>query len=331
MKALVYRSAGPAEQVLHVERFDIPEPASNELRIRVVYSGINPSDTKARAGVSVKSLPYPFVVPHSDGSGVVEGAGPGVDPAWLGKRVWFYNAQWQRQRGSGAEFVCLPVENVCELPEETSFEVGASIGIPLFTAWHAVHGYRDVKGKTVLVTGGAGNVGFHAIQLAYRAGARVIATASNPEKLALARLAGAELVVSYEDKERLIEDIQGYTGGEGVDLIIDVDAAFYAPLYPRLLGFGGLAVIYGSSMPEFEVSYRGMMRVFGTVSHFLVYELPVAQRDQIKREIARLLQSGVHQFPPTHSFAPEAAAAAHTLVERGVVGKAVIRFGGKPT
>ncbi|OON62390.1 hypothetical protein B0920_02680 [Massilia sp. KIM] len=328
MKAVVYRALGPAAEVLGLEELEVPEPGAQELRIRVAYSGVNPSDTKARAGISQSAMAWPWVVPHSDGSGVVERVGAGLDPSWLGKRVWFFNAQWRRQHGSAAEYLCLPPSQVAELPDGVALELGAAIGIPLLTAWHAVHAYGELRDRTVLVTGGAGNVALHAIQLARRAGARVIATASSEAKRSQAREAGAALALDYRDMDALAAALRAATDGAGADLIIDVDASWYAPHYPALLAFGGRAVVYGSRAPDFRLDYRGMMRIFGSVSHFIVYLLPPAQLARAVEGVNALLRAGGQRFGPVLRFAPEDAAAAHRFVEEGKVGKAVLAFAG---
>ncbi|WP_229463892.1 NADPH:quinone reductase [Massilia sp. 9I] len=316
---------GAAQQVLELVDMPVPAPGPGEVRVRVGYSGVNPSDTKARAGISLAAMPYPYVVPHSDGSGVVDDVGPGADRGLLGRRVWFFNAQWQRQHGSAADYVCFPAGLVRALPGNVGMAQGAGIGIPLLTAWHAVHGHVDVAGKTVLVTGGAGNVGFHAIQLARRAGARVLATAS-PAKAALAREAGAHAVFPYEDVAALAQAVRDASGGIGVALIVDVDASFYAPLYPALLAEGGCAVVYGSSTPEIRLDYRGMMRVAGTVSHFLVYKLAGEALACALRGVDTLLETDVHRFPAATCFDLRDAALAHTFVEQSRAGKALLGF-----
>jgi NADPH2:quinone reductase len=326
MQAVVYRRTGAARDVLSIEQLPEPLPGPGEVLVRVAYSGVNPSDVKARAGLG--GMAWEAVVPHSDGSGVVAGVGEGVDAAWLGKRVWFFHAQWQRAMGSAAQRVCLPLAQVAELPDGVPLRIGAAIGIPLMTAHHAVHGYGSVAGKTVLVTGGAGNVGFYAIQLARLAGARVAATVSGAEKGELACAAGADLVLDYRDADALGGRLHEFTGGRGVDVIIEVNASHNAPRYPEWLAFGGRVVVYGSHEAEIRFSYRGMMRVFGSVSYFVVYLLPPALQAQLVRDITQLLADGALRHAPQATFAPEQAAEAHEHVEAGRIGKALLKMGG---
>ena len=201
---------------------------------RIAFSGVNPSDVKSRAGVSGRPFAYNAVIPHSDGAGTIDAVGPGVPASRVGERVWVYNAQWERAHGTAAQFVTLPQARPCALPDGASFEVGASIGIPLMTAFHAVARCGSLLGKQVLVTGGAGAVGAYALQLARRAGARVITSVSNDAKAAQVRALGADAVINYRSED-LVARVRELSGGQGVDALIDVDAASHAPHYGSLL------------------------------------------------------------------------------------------------
>ena len=133
----------------------------------------------ARAGSFPNLLDDGLVIPNSDGAGVIEEVGDGVDASRVGERVWVYQAQFARRFGTAAQYVAVDAARAPALPDNASFEVGACLGIPVMTAHRAVFADGDVAGKTVLVTGGAGRVGYYAVQLASQAGATVIATASN--------------------------------------------------------------------------------------------------------------------------------------------------------
>ena len=102
--------------------------------------------------------------------------GDGVPAARIGERVWVWNAQWVRAFGTCAEYVTLPSEQAVRLPDKTSFEAGACLGIPAMTAYHAVAVAEAKPGMTLLISGGAGAVGHYAIQFAKAAGATVITT-----------------------------------------------------------------------------------------------------------------------------------------------------------
>jgi len=216
MQAAFYESTGPAREVLHVGRIELPEPGPGEVRVRVACSGVNPSDVKTRAGLRNKTLPFPRIVPHSDGAGVIDAVGAGVPAGRVGERVWIWNAAWKRAWGTAAECVVLPAAQAVHLPDEAGFEAGACLGIPALTAYHAAAVDGGVAGKAVLVAGGAGAVGHYAVQCARLLGARqVIATVSSDAKARLARDAGADLAVDYR-REDAAARIREATAGAGV-------------------------------------------------------------------------------------------------------------------
>jgi NADPH:quinone reductase len=176
MKAAWYEKQGAPRDVLIVGEMDDPQPLAGEVRIRVAFSGVNPGDVKKREDAFRVGMPYPRVIPHSDGSGTVDAVGEGVSREWIGLRVWCYGAQSYRPFGTAAEYTVVPLQQVAQLPEGVPLEQGACLGIPGITSHRAVHVAGSVKGKTVLVQGGAGAVGACAVQLAHQVGARVIAT-----------------------------------------------------------------------------------------------------------------------------------------------------------
>ncbi|MEL6774482.1 MAG: alcohol dehydrogenase catalytic domain-containing protein, partial [Pseudomonadota bacterium] len=164
MKAALYRSFGPAADVLEIVEMPTPDPGPGEVLVELRASGVNPSDVKLRAGARPgATMAYPYIVPHSDGAGVIVAAGEGVDQARIGQRVWLWNGQWRRQHGTAASHIALPAALTAPLPEGTDFAAGACLGIPAVTAWTAVLGDGPVSGQRVLVTGGAGSVGRYAV------------------------------------------------------------------------------------------------------------------------------------------------------------------------
>ncbi|HEY1322078.1 MAG TPA: NADPH:quinone reductase, partial [Streptosporangiaceae bacterium] len=200
MRAALYRDMGEAAEVFQVEEVDRPEPGPGEVLVRVHASGVNPTDYKARSG----AVPRPiddFQIPHQDGAGVIEAVGAGVDPRRVGERVWLWLAAAGRRWGTAAEWTALPARQAVPLPDGASFELGASLGVPAMTAHYCLFSDGPVNGQTVLVAGGAGAVGHFAIELAKRAGARVVTTVSSPDKAALAEKAGADLVVNYRSPD----------------------------------------------------------------------------------------------------------------------------------
>jgi NADPH:quinone reductase len=173
MKAAWYEKPGTARDVLVVGEMSHPQPRAGEVRIRIAFSGVNPGDVKKREDTFGIGMPYPRVIPHSDGSGTVDAVGDGVSREWIGRRVWCYGAQSYRPFGTAAEYTVLPLRQVVQLPKDVTLQQGACLGIPGITAHRAVHVGGPVEGKTVVVQGGAGAVGACAVQLAHQAGARV--------------------------------------------------------------------------------------------------------------------------------------------------------------
>lgn len=211
---------GPAAEVLKLGDLPIPEPGPGEVRLRVIASGLNPTDVKSR--VRPGSMPAPRVIPHQDGAGVIDKVGAGVPASRVGERVWVYIVQWQRAWGTAAEYTVVPARLAVTLPGNTSFAEGACLGIPAVTAHRCLFADGPIAGQTVLVTGGAGAVGHYAVQLAKWAGARVIATVSSAEKAASAAAAGADHTVNYRTGEAA-KEILALTGGAGVDRDVRVD------------------------------------------------------------------------------------------------------------
>ncbi len=222
MRAAIYESFGPAAEVLKVVEIERPEPGPGEVRVRVRVSAVNPTDWKSR-NAGQGELPFPFLVPNQDGAGEIDAVGEGVSEDRVGERVWLYFAAYKRQYGTAAQWICLPQEQAVALPADAGFDLGASLGIPALTAHRCLFADGPLDGLTVLVAGGAGAVGHYAIELARRAGARVISTVSSDEKAALARAAGAHETVNYREGDPA-EAILALAPG-GVDRVVEVAPA----------------------------------------------------------------------------------------------------------
>jgi NADPH:quinone reductase len=134
MRATWYERQGSAREVLTVGEMPAPIPSAGEVRIRIAASGINPGDVKKRENTFSYGMPYPRVIPHSDGAGRVDQLGAGISPEWLGRSVWCYGAQSYRPFGTAAQFTVVPLELVAPLPKNVAMEQGACLGIPGITA-----------------------------------------------------------------------------------------------------------------------------------------------------------------------------------------------------
>jgi NADPH2:quinone reductase len=324
MKAVWYERNGPAREVLTYGDMPDPEPGPGEVRVRLHASGVNPSDWKTRSGS--RPMAAPRVIPHSDGAGVIDRAGAGVDGARVGERVWTWNGQWKRPFGTAATFIVLPAEQAVRLPDGTSFEAGACLGIPALTAHRAVTVDGSVAGQSVLVSGGAGAVGHYAIQMAKILGARqVIATVSSPEKAEHARAAGADEVIDYKT-EWLAERVKALTGGRGVDRIVEVDIAGNAGLVPEIVARDGLCVVYGANAPQATFSFGPMIMSGAALRFFIVYELSPEARRKGVEDLTRWLEEGRLRHTIAATLPLERTAEAHELVEGGrVIGNVIVQ------
>ncbi|HEX2555050.1 MAG TPA: NADPH:quinone reductase [Microvirga sp.] len=324
MKAVWYERNGPAREVLTYGDMPDPEPGPGEVRVRLHASGVNPSDWKTRSGS--RPMVAPRVIPHSDGAGVIDRVGAGIDPGRVGERVWTWNGQWKRPFGTAAAFIALPSEQAVRLPEKTSFEAGACLGIPALTAHRAVTIDGSIEGRSVLVSGGAGAVGHYAIQMAKILGAaQVIATVSSAEKAAHARAAGADATVDYKT-ESVAERVKALTGGRGVDRVVEVDIAGNAALVPEIVARDGLCVVYGANAPQATFSFGPMIMSGAAVRFFIVYELSPEARKRGVEDLTRWLEDGRLQHTIAATLPLERTAEAHEVVESGrVIGNVIVQ------
>jgi NADPH:quinone reductase len=325
MKAVWFEANGPAREVLQHGDRPTPEPAPGEVRVRIAVSGVNPSDVKRRAGATGGALPFPWAVPNNDGAGIIDAVGAGVDAQRIGERVWLHSTGWKRPLGTAAEYTVTPAHRAYALPPNVSFTIGAGLGVPAMTAHRAVFGCGAVRGKTVLVTGGAGAVGFYAIQLAKWGGARVIATVSSDAKAAEARRAGADHVVDYK-RERVAERVLAITGA--ADHIVDVDfGANVATTLAVLAPNGSIATYASMGAPEPAIPFYPFMFKNARLLWVFVYEMPREAMDEAARDINAWLLAGRAEHPAYHRFPLARTADAHVAVEEGAVGKVVIDVG----
>lgn len=240
-----YDRCGPADEVISIGEAPDPTPGPGEVLVRLMASGINPSDYKRR-GNTKAPLEFARVIPHSDGAGIVAAVGAGVDSFREGDRVWTFHAQWGRANGTAAQYVSLPAGLIQHLPPNVSFEQGACLGIPAMTGYRCAMGGGPVAGKTVYVPAAAGRVGAYAIQFAKLGGARVIASASGRGKMDAALQLGADLALDRNDPDlagKLLDD----TNGRGVDRIVEIDLPGNILFNESVLADGGSIATYGSS------------------------------------------------------------------------------------
>jgi NADPH2:quinone reductase len=327
MKAAFYTRSGAAREVLQLADLPEPAPGVGEVKVRLHWSGVNPSDVKSRADLRGRGMPYPRVIPHSDGAGVIESVGPGVPASRVGERVWVWNGAFGRPDGTAAECIVLPAAQAVALPANVSMEAGACLGIPALTALHAVRGYGGVAGQRVLVAGGAGAVGHYAVQFARLLGARqVIASVSSPAKAALALEAGAHATVDYR-AEPLAARVAELTEGEGLDRVIEVDVAANGAADAEMLRPGGCAVVYGSGKGSFELPFFPQIAKNLSWHFFIVYCLSPADRAAAEATLRWMLEAGLLQHRIDRRLDLADIFEAHEAVESGkLVGNLVLRL-----
>ena len=324
MRAAWFEEFGAAEDVLKLGEIDTPHPGPGEVLVRLHASGINPSDVKKRAGSFPDLLDGGFVIPNSDGAGVIEAIGEGVDKSRIGENVWVFQAQYGRRFGTAAEYVAISSTCAPRLCGETGFDIGACLGIPAMTAHRAVFADGDVEGTTVLVTGGAGRVGYYAVQWASRAGATVIATASNPEDADTCIAAGAHHVVNHRDPH-FADAILGCSSGELIDRVVDVEFGANLPVAVEVLRIGGTIATYASvQVPEPKLPFFQMMYKDLTVRTIIVYAMPDGAKDHAVADINKALSDGWLQHRIAHRLPLDEIAQGNEIVEQGECRGAVI-------
>jgi NADPH2:quinone reductase len=316
MKAIWYDNTGPAAEVLTFGDTPTPQAGAGEVLVRLATSGVNPSDVKMRGGRG-RAKAYPTVIPHSDGAGTIIAGGEGVGPGRIGERVWIWNGQFRRPFGTAAEYVALPAEQAVALPENTSFEAGACLGIPALTALHALLTDGGVAGQRVLVSGGAGAVGHYAIQFARMLGAaQVLATVSSEAKAAHAMAAGADATINYRE-----EDVPGrvaaLTGFHGVDRMVDVDISSSGPHLHAILAPGGVCAAYGANQVDTTIPFGPSIARGIAVRFFIVYDLTLFQRATVLGALNGWLASGLVRHSVAAVLPLADCIAAHEAVEAG--------------
>jgi NADPH2:quinone reductase len=293
---------------------------AGEVRVRLARSGVNPGDTKKREGWLGSAMPYPRVIPHSDGAGVVDRVGVGVAEELVGRRVAVHGAQSYRQFGTAAEYVVVPEHLAVPLPDEVGDDVAASLGIPGITAHRAVFADGPVHGRTVLVQGVRGAVGSLAAQLAVAAGATVIGTVRCSSDLEAATTASVHVVALDVDPVAAVRAI----APEGVDRIIEVALDANADLDAAVIANDGVIATYFARGDRVDLPFPPLL-----FANVLVRFLGSDDFDaDVKRAAMEDLVAGAARGEVSvriGSVLPLAeAAAAHELVDAGRGGRVLL-------
>ena len=314
MIAAWYDRQGPPAEVLQVGELPTPEPGPGEVLVRLTLSGPNPGDTKKRQAWLGSPMAFPRIVPHSDGAGIIEAAGPGADPARVGRRVWVYGAQSYRPFGTAAQTTVVPEALAVDLPDAIGDEMGACFGIPGITAHRAVFADGPVDGQTLLVHGVRGSVSSLAGQLARWAGATVIGTVRTDVEAAQVDPATADHVVSLaSDPVAAIRRL----APDGVDRIVEVALSANADLDAAVVRNGAALAAYASPNDRPELPFWPLL--FNNVVIRLLGsdDFPQPAKDAAARDLTDAAAQSALSIKVAEIVPLERIAAAHELIESG--------------
>ena len=318
MKAIrVTEFGGP--EVLRLEEVPMPQPRPGEALVRIHAAGVNPVETYIRAGTYARlpNLPY---TPGNDAAGVVEQVGADVSKFKVGDRVYTAGSL----SGTYAEFALCKKDQVHPLPANVSFAQGAAMGTPYATAYRGLLQRAEAKpDETVLVHGASGGVGTAAVQLARAYGLRVFGTAGSDEGFKLVREQGAHEVFDHRAPDHF-EQIMKATGGQGVDVIVEMLANVNLGKDLTILAKGGRVVIIGSRGPV-EINPRDTMQRDADVRGMILPNTPPAQMASLHAALVAGLEDGTLRPVIGKEFPLAEAAEAHRAVmESAATGKIVL-------
>jgi NADPH2:quinone reductase len=318
MKAIrIHAFGGP--EVLRLEDIPAPRPAAGQVLIRVRAAGVNPYDTYMRNGTYAIKPPLPYT-PGSDAAGTIEGVGDGVTRFKPGDRVYTANTL----TGAYAEQALALESQVIPLPDRASFSQGAGLWVPYGTAYHALRHHADARGgETVLVHGASGGVGLAAVQIARALGLVVLGTAGTPRGLELARREGAHHV--FDHRAAGYQDaILAATGGQGVDVVLEMLANVNLGADLKLLARNGRVIVIGSR-GDVTITPRDLMTRRAAIRAFTLWSITPPEEREVHAAIVAGLENGT-LWPVVGKELPlaEAAQAHNDVMAPGAYGKIVL-------
>lgn len=307
MKSIRVHEHG-SPQVMALEDIPDPQPGAGEVVIQVQAAGVNPVDTYIRSGLHGYTADLPYT-PGIDAAGVVESVGDGATNISVGDRVYCAGTI----SGSYAERTVCHSADVHSLPESVSFAQGACVGVPYGTAYRALFQRARVEpGEVVLVHGASGGVGLAAVQLARTAGMTVIGTAGSEEGSSLVTEHGANYVLDHRAPNHLGQALD-ITGGQGVDVILEMLANVNLGNDLPALAMGGRVVVIGSR-GVVEINPRDTMSRDASIVGMSLRNASASEFSSIHAYLVAGLSSGTLR-PSVGKKMPLAdAAAAHRKV-----------------
>jgi len=325
MRAAWYEKQGPAAEVLELGEMEDPSAREGEVRVRVAASGIHLGDIGKRLGYWGSTMAYPRVIPHGDGTGVIDRVGDGVDRSRLGERVWVYLAQSYRPFGTAAEYTVVPAHHAVPLPAEVPDAQAAGLGIPGITGHRAILADGPVAGKRVLVTGGLGAVGRAAIAVARRGDAKVVATVRHKSQISEALDAGAHGAVDTS-RDGVAERLREANDGELFDRVAELAFDADAELNGEILAYQGVIATYATAggtplVPYWQYAFKNI-----TVRFLSNDDFPAAANEQAARDLTDALSAGDLRYPIAAELPLSEIVRAHELVEdRTTTGRVLVR------
>ena len=321
MKAVYIEEHGGPDKILVGER-PTPHAGAGEVLVKVAASGVNFIDTYHRTGLYKVALPFIF---GGEGAGTVGALGEGVTGFAPGDRV-----VWSMHLGSFAEYAAVPVTRVVKLPADIDFVNAAAALLQGMTAHYLTHSTFPLKkGDTALIHAAAGGTGLLLVQMAKKLGARVIGTAGNEAKAALARGAGADEVILYAHED-FAAAVKRLTGGRGVDVVYDsVGKSTFEGSLNSLRPRGYMVTFGNASGPVPDVAPLTLTQkgsLFLTRPTLANYIAPGDELNWRAGDVLRWMSEGslkvrIHKVYPL----AEAARAQHDLESRGTTGKLVLK------
>lgn len=331
MKALVFDAFGDPAEVLRVRDLPLTEPAAGQIRVRMRFSPINPSDLLTVRGTYGKRPSLP-ATPGFEGMGVVEACGPGLLKRLRGLRPGRRVAVLNRRGGNWQEYVVVPAEQLVPLPEDISDEQGAAFFVnPASVVAMVRHVLRVQRGQWLLQTAAGSTLGRMVIRLGRHDGFRTLNLVRRREQVEELLRAGADAVLCTAD-ESVAQRVRELTDGKGVPYALDAVGGATGAAAAGALGAGGRMLVYGTLSEEPiplhpRVLMAGAKRVEGFWLAEWVHRRSKLQMLRLFREIIGLLRAGVLTSDLGAVFRPEEIAqAVHEAQAVGRKGKVLLRF-----
>lgn len=291
-----------------------PAPGPGEVRVRVTVSGINPGDTKKRGDWVGSGMPYPRVIPHSDGAGTIEAIGEGVDRARVGERVWVFGAQSYRAFGTAAQLTVVPAEQAIRLPDDVGDEIGACLGIPGITAHRAVFSDGPVTGQTVLVHGVLGGVSSLAAQLAAWNGATVIGSVRRGSHLErVDEAVSHRIALDQGDPVAAIRRV----APSGVDRVVEVSFSDNVDLDAAVAAPGAVIAAYATRSPRPDFEFWPMLFANLTIRLLGSDDFPREAKQQAAADLTAAARERALRIPIDEPLPLQRIAEAHDRVDAG--------------